>query len=65
MRSLYGILALATGASALGDYDPDWISRARLSLFQINNIFNYITIDPTLPDRSDLLYKQLVAYDTF
>jgi len=66
---MYGILAslglLVTGAAALGDYDPDWIQKTRLSLFQINNIFNYITIDPTAPDRSADLYKQLVAYDTF
>jgi hypothetical protein len=34
-------------------------------MFQINNIFNLITIDPTAPDRSADLYKQLVAFDTF
>jgi len=32
---------------------------------QLNNIFNLITIDPTAPDRSADLYKQLVAFDTF
>ena len=31
----------------------------------MNNIFSYITIDPTEPDRSADLYKQLVGYDTF
>ncbi len=57
MNGILSGLLLIVGASAMGDYDPDWINKVRLPLFQINNIFSQINIDPTIPDSSANLYK--------
>jgi hypothetical protein len=60
------LLSVLLGTSqAMGPYDQDWVTKVRLPLSMINNIFALINFDPVAEDKSANLYSTLVAFDTF
>lgn len=69
MKSLIKILTLTTflaaEISAIGTYDQEWISKARLSLNMTTKIFGTLSFNQTGPDLSAELYSLLLAYDTY
>jgi hypothetical protein len=57
---------LFSSGQSMGVYDQDWITRVRLPLAMMKNIFELLDFDPLAPQhKSESLYKQLVAYETF